>query len=140
MSAGTWSRKTANDIDTLVYMTELYCAAHHPHAERTVYDGVAAERFGHRRTRPAYLCPSCAQHTEYAEKRRIACIYGDNKSACKLCPTHCYRPEERAFERSVMRYSGPRSFLHRHLIIPALKHGWETLNHFLQEAYEARSC
>ena len=36
------------------------------------------------------------------------CKYGERKTACKHCPTHCYAPKEREAIRKVMRWAGPR--------------------------------
>ena len=45
---------------------------------------------------------------EFACRRLDHCKYGDNKSACKNCPTHCYAPKEREQIRKIMRWAGPR--------------------------------
>jgi len=45
---------------------------------------------------------------EYACRRLDHCKYGENKTACKDCPTHCYSPKEREAIREVMRWAGPR--------------------------------
>lgn len=68
------------------------------------------------------LCPHCSELEAYAHRRLDMCKYGNDKSFCKQCPTHCYKPEMRARIREVMRYSGPRMFLYapleavRHLV------------------------
>ena len=54
------------------------------------------------------LCPSCRQLLEYAHARLSHCPFGENKTSCRRCPVHCYRPEMRQQIRQVMRYSGPR--------------------------------
>lgn len=48
---------------------------------------------------------------EYACKRLERCKFGDNKTACKKCPIHCYAPREREMIRKIMRWSGPRMLL-----------------------------
>ena len=45
---------------------------------------------------------------EYAYRRLDHCRYGEKKTACKDCPTHCYAPKEREAIREVMRWVGPR--------------------------------
>ncbi|MDA8425513.1 MAG: nitrous oxide-stimulated promoter family protein [Treponema sp.] len=47
----------------------------------------------------------------YALGRLSACRYGESKTGCRACPTHCHRPPERERMRAVMRYSGPRMLL-----------------------------
>lgn len=44
----------------------------------------------------------------YACARLSHCRYGEDKPACKNCPTHCYKPEMRQRIRVVMRWSGLR--------------------------------
>ena len=45
---------------------------------------------------------------EYAYRRLDHCRYGEKKTACKDCSTHCYAPKEREAIREVMRWVGPR--------------------------------
>ena len=49
---------------------------------------------------------------EYAWRRLDHCRYGEKKTACKDCPTHCYAPKERETVRQVMRWTGPRMFFY----------------------------
>ena len=64
---------------------------------------------------------------EYACLRLDHCKYGEQKTSCKNCPTHCYAPKEREEIREVMRWVGPRmiwyspkdAIVH---IFPKLKH------------------
>ncbi len=51
------------------------------------------------------------QLAEYACRRLDHCRYGEAKTACKDCPTHCYGPEQRQAIREVMRWVGPRMIL-----------------------------
>lgn len=59
---------------------------------------------------------------EYAHHRLDRCRYGENKTACKKCPTHCYKAEMREKIRAVMRWAGPRMIIYdpisaiRHLL------------------------
>jgi hypothetical protein len=53
--------------------------------------------------------PDEYQHlAEFACRRLDHCKYGEQKTACKDCPTHCYAPKEREQIRKVMRWVGPR--------------------------------
>ena len=45
---------------------------------------------------------------EYACRRLDHCRYGEKKTVCKDCPTHCYSPKDREAIREVMRWAGPR--------------------------------
>ncbi len=76
--------------ETLVCMTRIYCAEHHPG------DPGAA------------LCPDCAALMSYAERRLAKCPYGAAKPTCAKCPIHCYKPEPREQARAIMRFAGPR--------------------------------
>ncbi len=68
------------------------------------------------------LCPSCMELLQYAKARLEHCKFGENKSTCRKCPVHCYRPEMKEQIRKVMRWSGPRMIWYhpvaaiRHLI------------------------
>ncbi|MBR5299595.1 MAG: nitrous oxide-stimulated promoter family protein [Bacteroidales bacterium] len=66
------------------------------------------------------LCSDCRVLEEYAHKRLSACKYGNLKTSCKKCPTHCYRKEMREKIREVMRFSGPRMILYHP--IEAIRH------------------
>ena len=66
------------------------------------------------------LCPRCAALLEYAYKRLDACKFGEQKSSCRKCPVHCYKPEMRQQMRDVMRWVGPRMILYRP--IAAIQH------------------
>lgn len=69
------------------------------------------------------LCSQCLELEEYAHKRLSACRYGDQKTSCKKCPTHCYKKDMREKIRQVMRYSGPRMILYHP--IEAIRHIFE---------------
>lgn len=66
------------------------------------------------------LCPSCLELLEYAHKRLELCKFGNNKSTCKKCPVHCYKPVMREKIQMIMRWSGPRMLLYHP--IDAIKH------------------
>ena len=84
-------------------MIRLYCRKHERHTE---------------------LCPSCQELLDYAHSRLDRCRYGEEKTTCKKCPTHCYRPEMKEKIRKVMRWSGPRMILY---------HPIATIKHLLRE-------
>ena len=45
------------------------------------------------------------QHlADFVCRRLDHCKYGENKTACKDCPTHCYAPKEREQICEVMRW------------------------------------
>ena len=69
------------------------------------------------------LCAQCSELEEYAHKRLSACRYGEQKTSCKKCPTHCYRKDMREKIREVMRFAGPRMILH---------HPLEAIRHLIQ--------
>lgn len=51
------------------------------------------------------LCEDCKGLLNYALERLSKCPY-DPKPKCKVCPTHCYKPEYRRKIKEVMRFSG----------------------------------
>lgn len=57
------------------------------------------------------LCCDCKELKEYAVARLDNCPFGNDKSSCKRCKVHCYKPEMREKIRAVMRYAGPRMLL-----------------------------
>lgn len=61
--------------------------------------------FKHRGER---LCESCAELLEYAHRRLDACVYGETKSSCLRCKSHCYDKAHRQRIKEVMKYVGPR--------------------------------
>lgn len=54
------------------------------------------------------LCKECETLSVYAEKRLLACMYGEYKPVCKHCPVHCYSFAMREQMRQVMNWAGPR--------------------------------
>lgn len=78
---------------TVRQMVEIYCHAHHHTTE---------------------ICESCATLLEYAHARLDHCKFGEEKTTCKKCPVHCYKPAMREEMRGVMRYAGPRMIWHGH--------------------------
>ena len=57
---------------------------------------------------------------EFACRRLDHCKYGEKKTACKDCPTHCYAPKEREQIRKIMRWAGPRMIFYSP--IDAIRH------------------
>ncbi len=80
------------------WMIEFYCKHHHNNP----------------------VCDECSELCEYATSRLSLCKFGENKTTCKNCPVHCYKPIMREKIRNVMRFSGPRMFFHHPIV--ALKH------------------
>jgi hypothetical protein len=72
------------------------------------------------------------QLAEYANKRLDHCRYGEQKPACKDCPTHCYAPKEREAIREVMRWTGPRMMWYDPKA--AFAHIFQRLKHSLTRA------
>ena len=68
------------------------------------------------------LCPRCEELLGYARIRLSRCPFGENKSTCRQCSIHCYKPEMREQIRTVMRWSGPRMlFVHPVLAVLHMK-------------------
>lgn len=66
------------------------------------------------------LCPDCEALNAYASKRLSCCKYGENKSFCSACKTHCYAPQYKVKIKEVMRFSGPWMLLYHPIM--AIKH------------------
>lgn len=66
------------------------------------------------------LCEECSVLLAYACERLQSCRFGEEKTTCKKCPIHCYKPKMREQMQQVMRYAGPRMILYHP--ITALKH------------------
>ncbi|MBR5465023.1 MAG: nitrous oxide-stimulated promoter family protein [Alistipes sp.] len=93
--------RIAYEKKTVAKMIELYCRRKEQHQT---------------------LCEACKELIAYAHRRLDGCKYGEQKSSCRRCTTHCYHPKMRYKIREVMRFSGPRMlFFHP---IMALKHLW----------------
>jgi len=96
--------RMARERRTVGAMLWLYCRRHH-RDQRPCRDA---------------LCDECAALYAYALARLAECPFQEAKTTCAGCPVHCYRPEERARIRTVMRWAGPR-MLWRHPLL-ALRH------------------
>ena len=101
----------AKDVRVSGDFVRLYCNAHHGDLRRGPLRSAGVEAGCYRRA--PVLCGQCAELQAYAEKRRAFCPY-DPKPYCSACETHCYKEDRREEMRAVMRYAGPRSFLHGH--------------------------
>lgn len=66
------------------------------------------------------LCADCTALLYYARKRLANCPFGENKSSCRRCSVHCYRPDMKVRIKSVMRYSEPRMIFYHPLA--AIRH------------------
>lgn|GEM_PF-816778 len=106
-------REVVGDTRTLADFVQIWCDGHHRDRERRApqTDGAALGIY----RKKLVLCTECASHLDYAEKRRAYCPK-DPKPFCAHCDTHCYRPEEREWQRQMMRYSGPKSWRKGHAI------------------------
>lgn len=68
------------------------------------------------------LCDACSELLAYAHARLSRCPFGEQKTSCRRCTVHCYKPSMRERMKKVMRFSGPRMLIYapieaiRHLI------------------------
>lgn len=114
--------KVRHDIAVLGDFAHVYCAASHRDRGRTPCATGAATHGVYGRKVPV-LCQECASHLDYAEARRAACMR-DPKPFCAHCDTQCYRSSELQWQRTVMRYAGPRSWYRGHLL-DSIRHAIE---------------
>lgn len=110
----------ARDVQTLGGMVQIWCDDHHRDAQRAPYAGVGVQEGCYAPKRVPTLCAECAAHLEYGETRRALCPK-DPKPSCHACDIHCYKPEERAWQRQAMAYAGPRAMV-RGMFFDALRH------------------
>ncbi|WP_106507483.1 nitrous oxide-stimulated promoter family protein [Brachybacterium timonense] len=99
------------DIRTLALFVRIYCDGHHGGRERTVHRSDAETAGAYPEGCSPVLCAECSEHLAYGEARRVFCTL-DPKPFCAHCSIHCFKDSERAWNRRMMRYSGPRSLLH----------------------------
>jgi hypothetical protein len=90
-------RRIERERRTLAAMIGIYCRDHH-HAAG------------------AGPCEACADLLRYANQRLDVCVFGESKTACDDCSTHCYSGSRRARIVEVMRYAGPRLSLRHPLL------------------------
>jgi len=111
--------KVRHDTTTVADFVQIWCDGHHRESERRTVQTDAAQLGIYGRKRPM-LCEECEAHLAYAEKRRALCPK-DPKPFCAHCDTHCYKSDEREWQRAMMRYSGPRSWRKGHAV-DGIKH------------------
>lgn len=114
--------KVAKDTTTLADFIQIWCDGNHAEQPRTAVV-TAAAGLGVYGDKTPTLCEECEAHLAYAEKRRAYCPQ-DPKPFCAHCETHCYKSEEREWQRTMMRYSGPKSWRKGHAI-DGIKHALE---------------
>ena len=117
--------RVAKDTRTLADFVAIYCRGHHASERRAATTDAAV--LGVYGRRPPALCPECEAHLAYGEKRRAFCPK-DPKPFCANCDVHCYKDDEREWQRQMMRFSGPRSMLQGHAI-DGMRHFIETRRH-----------
>jgi hypothetical protein len=118
--------KVAHDIRVLADFVQIWCDGHHTDQPRAAAQTDAAMLGTYGRKRHV-LCSECATHLGYAEKRRAYCPKAP-KPFCAHCDTHCYTSSERDWQRTVMRYSGPRSWSRGHAM-DGIRHLLEARKH-----------
>jgi hypothetical protein len=111
-----------HDMVVLADFVSIWCDGHHAEELRREArtDGAVLGVYG--RKTPV-LCEECEEHLAYGEKRRAFCPH-DPKPFCAHCETHCYKADEREWQRQMMRYSGPRSWRKGHAI-DGIRHALE---------------
>ncbi len=114
-------REIAKDLKVLGKFVECYCNHHHHASPRKPFVmqalDLSATKLGHR-----LVCADCRRLLSHAVTKRARCPL-DPKPSCRVCPVHCYSPENREKIRAVMKFSG------RHLILRGHLH---LLLHFLE--------
>lgn len=110
----TRDAEVVHDTVVLADFIQIWCDGHHKGCPRRLVDTDGALLGIYGRKRPS-LCEECEEHLAYAEKRRAYCPK-DPKPFCANCDTHCYKSDEREWQREMMRYSGPKSWRKGHAI------------------------
>lgn len=96
------AKQLGSEFKTIKAMVNIYCRAHH-HSPGTLVP-----------------CEACGEFIRYANEKLDRCPYGQNKPTCNRCPIHCYKKEQRAQAKVIMRYAGPRMLLHHPIL--AIRH------------------
>jgi hypothetical protein len=130
-------KKVRHDTIVLADFIRIYCDGHHRDRVRHAVTTDAAELGVYGRRLPI-LCEECESHLAYAEKRRAFCPVSP-KPFCANCETHCYKPDEREWQRQMMRYSGPKSWRSGHAV-DGIRHVLETRKHRRQMEAKAREA
>ncbi|MDZ7794693.1 MAG: nitrous oxide-stimulated promoter family protein [Spirochaetia bacterium] len=84
--------------------------------EQRVYNMIEDYCQTHHKAAAASLCTDCRSLMAYADSKLENCPLSPDKPVCSECWIHCYRAEERAAIKAVMRFAGPR-MIYRHPII-----------------------
>lgn len=119
LQARLGDEKVRNDIRILGDFVQIFCDGHHAEEARAAIATDATVLGVYGRKTPV-LCTDCEAHLAYAETRRAYCPK-DPKPFCAHCDTHCYKPDEREWERTMMRYSGKKAWAKGHAI-DGIKH------------------
>jgi hypothetical protein len=88
-------RRIRREKRTIEAMLDVYCRGHH------ATDGPGRDG----------LCADCADLLRYAHQRLDNCVFGELKSPCNDCTSHCYSGKMRPRVVEVIRYSGTRMTL-----------------------------
>ena len=129
--------EVVHDAVVLADFIQIWCDGHHRDCERrrVETDGAGLGIYGRKRL---MLCTECEGHLAYAEKRRAFCPQ-DPKPFCAHCETHCYKSDEREWQRQMMRYSGPKSWRKGHAI-DGIKHLLESRRYRKQAEMKAKAA
>ncbi len=130
-------KEVATDTVTVADFIQIWCDGHHRDRERHAPHTDAAELGIYSRTK-LVLCDECEAHLAYAEKRRAYCPK-DPKPFCAYCDTHCYKSDERDWQTTMMRYSGPKSWK-KGYAIEGIKHLLEGRKYKKQAEARAREA
>jgi len=103
-----------HDVRVLGDFVAIWCDGSHADRVRLKATTPAAAMGVYGRKAPM-LCAECEAHLAYGEKRRAYCPK-DPKPFCAHCDTHCYTTGEAEWQRTMMRYSGPKSWRKGHAI------------------------
>lgn len=60
------------------------------------------------------LCPRCEELLGYARIRLSRCPFGENKSTCRQCSIHCYKPEMKERMREVILLPQMAEYVHQY--------------------------
>ncbi|NTU72316.1 MAG: nitrous oxide-stimulated promoter family protein [Coriobacteriia bacterium] len=128
--------EVVRDTRTLADFVQIWCDGHHGDRDRhaPTTDGAVLGIY----RKKLVLCDECEAHLSYAEKRRAYCPK-DPKPFCAHCDTHCYKSDEREWQRDMMRYSGPKSWRKGHAI-DGIKHVLEGRKYRKQAEAAARAA
>lgn len=130
-------RQVSHDTRVMGDFVSIWCDARHRDRERARAATDAAKLGVYGRKVPI-LCDECVAHLAYAEKRRAYCPKSP-KPFCAHCDSQCYSAGEQVWQRTMMRFSGPRSLLKGHAI-DGLKHALEARRYARQASSRAAAA